>query len=232
MAMWWFGLICCHRFWRTSLPTTHISIHIWHLFLGTWYLWTRYLWVSVDQISMCICRPDIYGCLSTRYLWISGDQISMSICEILFLPEGKAVGNCLIVIPVLLNFPKSLLTTQIVFRPLGKAVGKLLIAIPVLSILSKSLFTIHKIVRPLGKAVANLLIAIPVLLIFRSQFLRFMEFYDLHQLLSTPIQSTSFAFPIHSTSNPHMLMTLVHGIIGIINNIIHYIIYNIIHSRI
>ena len=29
-----------------------------------------------------------------------------------------------------------------------------------------------------------------------------MEFYDLHELQSTPIQSTSFAFPIHSTSNP------------------------------
>ena len=27
-----------------------------------------------------------------------------------------------------------------------------------------------------------------------------MKFYDLHQLQSTPIQSTSFAFPIHSTS--------------------------------
>ena len=40
--------------------------------------------VSMDQVSMCICRPDIYGCLSTRYLWISGDQISMSICDSFF----------------------------------------------------------------------------------------------------------------------------------------------------
>ena len=40
--------------------------------------------VSMDQVSMCICRPDIYGCLSTRYLWMSGDQISMSICDFFF----------------------------------------------------------------------------------------------------------------------------------------------------
>ena len=67
---------CCliwhhHRLWRTSLPTTHIPIHIWHLFLDTWYLWTRYPCVSVDQIFMGVCRPDIYGCLVTRYPWVS-----------------------------------------------------------------------------------------------------------------------------------------------------------------
>ena len=67
--------------WRTSLPTTHIPIHIWHGYL-----------VSMDQVSMCICRPDIYGCLSTRYLWISGDQISMSICDF-FCQKGKQLVN-------------------------------------------------------------------------------------------------------------------------------------------
>ena len=52
---------CCliwhhhHRLWRTSLPTTHIPIHIWHLLLDTWYPC-----VSVDQIFMGFCRPDIY----------------------------------------------------------------------------------------------------------------------------------------------------------------------------
>ena len=90
---------CCliwhhHRLWRTSLPTTHIPIHIWHLSLDTWYLWTRYPCVSVDQIFMGVCRPDIYGYLVTRYLWVS---------VILFLPEGKAVAKLLIAIPVLLD---------------------------------------------------------------------------------------------------------------------------------
>ena len=55
---------CCliwhHRLWRTSLPTTHIPIHIWHLFLDT-----RYPCVSVDdQLFMGVCRPDIH-----EYLW-------------------------------------------------------------------------------------------------------------------------------------------------------------------
>ena len=48
------------------------------------YLSTRYLWVSVDQISMDIWWPDIY-----EYLWF------------FFLPEGKAVAKFLIAIPVL-----------------------------------------------------------------------------------------------------------------------------------
>ena len=60
--------------------------------------------VSMDQVSMCICRPDIYGCLSTRYLWICGDQISMSICDF-SLPEGKAVAEFGIAIPVLVFVP-------------------------------------------------------------------------------------------------------------------------------
>ena len=76
--------------------------------------------LSMDQVSMCICRPDIYGYLSTRYLWISGDQISMSICDF-FCQKGKQLLNCW------------------------------------------SLFL--------------------SLYFFRSHFLRFMEFYDLHQLL-------------------------------------------------
>ena len=118
--------------------------------------------VSMDQVSMCICRPDIYGCLSTRYLGISGDQISMSICDF-FLPEGKTVAIFLIAAPVLYFFPESLLTIHNLFRPLGKAVANFLIAIPVLLFLSESLLTIHNLFRPLGKAVAIFLIAIPVL---------------------------------------------------------------------
>ena len=72
--------------------------------------------------------------LSTRYLWVSVDQISMSICDLLFLPEGKAVGKLLIAIPVLLNLLKSFLTIHNLFLPLGKAVAIFLIAIHVLSI--------------------------------------------------------------------------------------------------
>ena len=48
------------------------------------------------QVSMCICRPDIYGFLSTRYLWVS--------VIFFFLPEGKAVAKCLIATPVLYFF--------------------------------------------------------------------------------------------------------------------------------
>ena len=121
---------CCliwhhHRLWRTSLPTTHIPIHIWHLFLDTWYLWTRYPCVSVDQIFMGVCRPDIYGYVVTRYPWVS---------VIFFLPEGKTVGNFLIAILVLVNLLKSLLTIHNPFWPLGKPVSNFLIAIPVLVI--------------------------------------------------------------------------------------------------
>ena len=42
-----------------------------HLFLRPIYL------VSMDQVSMGICGPDIYGYLWTRYLWVSVDQVSM-----------------------------------------------------------------------------------------------------------------------------------------------------------
>ena len=115
---------------------------------------------------MCICRPDIYGCLSTRYLWISGDQIAMSICDLFFLSEGKAVSKFLIAIPVLVNFLKSLFAIYNLFRPLGKPVSKLLIAIPVPVNCLKSPFAIHNLFRPLGKPVSKCLIAIPVLLNF------------------------------------------------------------------
>ena len=56
------------------------KVSLGQIFLVTWYLWTRYPWVSVDQISMGICGPDIY--------------------VYLFLPEGKAVAELLIAIPV------------------------------------------------------------------------------------------------------------------------------------
>ena len=58
--------------------------------------------------------------------------ISIFIFIFSFLPEGKAVAEFLIAIPVLLNFLKSLFTIHNLFRPLGKAVAKFLIAIPVL----------------------------------------------------------------------------------------------------
>ena len=96
-----------------SYPKTHIS---------------RFFWLPA------IYGPGIHGYLSTRYLWVSVDQISMGI---FFLPEGKTVADCLIVIPVLLNFPESLLTIHNLFRPEGKAVADLLIAIPVLLFISR-----------------------------------------------------------------------------------------------
>ena len=40
-----------------------------------------------------------------------------------FLPEGEAVAKLLIAIPVLLQFPESLLTIHNLFRPEGKAVA-------------------------------------------------------------------------------------------------------------
>ena len=107
------------------------------------YTHTYLTFVSGYQVSMCICRrPDIYGCLSTRYLWVS---------VIFFLPEGKAVGQFVIAIPVLLFFSKSLFTIHNLFLPLGKAVAIFLIAIPVLLIFSKSLFTIHGVLQSFSR---------------------------------------------------------------------------------
>ena len=85
---------------------------------------------------------------------------------IFVLPEGKAVGDFLIAILVLVFFLKSLLAIHNLFRPLGKPVSICLIAIPVLSIFLKSLFAIHNLFRALGKPVSKVLIAIPVLLNF------------------------------------------------------------------
>ena len=122
-----------------STSSIATATYLPHVYMDTWYLWTRYPCVSVDQIFMGVCRPDIYGCLVTRYLWVS---------VIFLLPEGKAVGIFLIAVPVLLIFLKSLLTIHNLFRPLGKPVSKFLIAIPVLVIFLKSLFTIHGVLRP------------------------------------------------------------------------------------
>ena len=153
MAMCWFDIIGCdeHLFLRPIYPYI-FDICFW--IPGIYgpgirvYLSTRYLWVSVDQISMDIWWPDIY-----EYLCF-------------FLSEGKAVGKFLIAILVLLNFLKSLLTIHNPFWPLGKPVSKFLIAIPVLVNFLKSLFAIYNLFLPLGKPVSKFLIAIPVLLNF------------------------------------------------------------------
>ena len=175
------------------------------------YTYTYLTFVSGYQVSMCICRrPDIYGCLSTRYLWMSGDQISMSICDLFFLPEGKAVGNFLIAILVLLIFLKSLLTIHNLFRPLGKPVSKFLIAIPVLVNFLKSLSAIHNLFRPLGKPVSNFLIAIPVLVILLKSL------FTIHGVLR-PSRTTIHSNPIHFIcfSNPlHLQSTLVPSFLG------------------
>ena len=72
-----------------SYPKTHISRFFWLPAIygpgSNVYLSTRYLWVSVDQISMDIWWPDIH-----EYLWYHS-----------FLPGGKAVANLLTAIPVL-----------------------------------------------------------------------------------------------------------------------------------
>ena len=54
------------------------------------------LFGSSDAIylDVSICRPDIYGYLSTRYLWISGDQISICICDFFFCQKGKQLLIC------------------------------------------------------------------------------------------------------------------------------------------
>mgnify|MGYP006129779497 CR=1 FL=1 len=152
--------------------------------------------VSMDQVSMCICRPDIYGCLSTRYLWVS--------VIFFFLPEGKAVSKFLIAIPVLVIFLKSLFAIHNLFRPLGKPVSKFLIAIPVLVNFLKSLFAIHNLFRALGKPVSKFLIAIPVLLNFLKSL------FTIHGVLrpsrttihSNPIHFICFSNPLHLQSTP------------------------------
>ena len=101
----------------TNISSYDPHTHTYLTFLSGYLVWTRYPCVSVDQISMCICRPDIYGylstrypcvsvdqifmgvcrpdiygCLSTRYLWIFGDQISMSICDSFFF--ARRASSC------------------------------------------------------------------------------------------------------------------------------------------
>ena len=75
--------------------------------------------------DICFWIPGIHVYLSTRYLWVSVDQISMSICDF-FLPEGKAVSKFLIAIPVLVIFLKSLLTTILVgsIKGIGNYTGE------------------------------------------------------------------------------------------------------------
>ena len=140
---------------------------------------TYLTFASGYQVSMCICRPDIYGFLSTRYLWVS--------VIFFFLSEGKAVGKFLIAILVLLIFLKSLLTIHNLFRPLGKPVSKLLIAIPVIVIFLKSLFAI------LGKPVSKFLIAIPVLVNFSKSLF---AIHNLFRALGKPVSKFLIAIPV------------------------------------
>ena len=105
MAIWpygdliWFDVIGCdeHLFLRPIYPYI-FDICFW--IAGIYGPGIHVIWF------MGVCRPDIYGYLVTRYLWVS---------VIIFLPEGKAVAKLLIVFPVLLNFPESLLTIRICF---------------------------------------------------------------------------------------------------------------------
>ena len=182
--------------------------------------------VSMDQVSMCICRPDIYGCLSTRYLWMSGDQISMSICDFFLLPEGKAVGKFLIAILVLSIFLKSLLTIHNLFRSLGKPVSIFLIAILVLLIFLKSLLTIHNLFRPLGKPVSKFLIAIPVLVNFSKSLF---AIYNLFRPLGKPVSKFLIAIPV--LLNFLKSLFTIHGVLRpsrttIHSNPIHFICFS------
>mgnify|MGYP000630077806 CR=1 FL=1 len=68
---------CCQLLFRPFLRPICPYIFVLAYFSG--YL------VSMDQVSMGICGPDIYGYLWTRYLWVSVDQISMD----------QGPGNCI-----------------------------------------------------------------------------------------------------------------------------------------
>ena len=116
------------------ISKTHISRFFWlPAIYGPGihgYLSTTYLWVSVDQISMDMWWPDIY-----EYLWSFCFARRESSCWIVdryscsfkyfnvtvddaffFLPGGNTVAIVLIAIPVLVNFPESLLTIHGVWR--------------------------------------------------------------------------------------------------------------------
>ena len=113
-----------------SYPKTHMYIHICS---------SRFFWLPG------IFGPGIHGYLSTRYLWVSVDQISMGI---LFLQDAKAVAKWLIAIPVFILFFQNHFWRFIIFLPEGKVVAKLLLVIPVLLFCPESLFTIHGVLRP------------------------------------------------------------------------------------
>ncbi len=83
-----------------SVILLHVScqLYIPHILRPIYPDFSGYL-LSMDQVSMGICRPDIYGYLWTRYLWV-----------FFFLPEGKAVADLLIAIPVPLISSESPLT--------------------------------------------------------------------------------------------------------------------------
>ena len=114
MSIWLYGYMVI---WFDLMSSVVTNISSYDPYTHTYLTFVSGYLVSMDQVSMCICRPDIYGCLSTRYLWMSGDQISMSICDFFLLPEGKAVSKLLIAIPVLSFFLKSLFTIHGVLRP-------------------------------------------------------------------------------------------------------------------
>ena len=81
------------KVWLTGWKSIHICFAIFFWLPAVYgpgihgYLWTRYLWVSVDQIYEDIWWPDIY-----EYLWL------------FLLPEAKAVANFLIASLVLYYF--------------------------------------------------------------------------------------------------------------------------------
>ena len=74
MAIWLYGYMV-GGFDMFSLVGTNISPYDPYIHTYLTYA-SRYL-VSMGQVSVGICGPDIYGYLWTRYLWVSMDQVSM-----------------------------------------------------------------------------------------------------------------------------------------------------------
>ena len=72
VSMIWLSICqCCQLLFRPFLRPIYPYIFVLTFFSG--YL------VPMDQISVGVCGPDIYGYLWTKYLWVSVDQVSMGI---------------------------------------------------------------------------------------------------------------------------------------------------------
>ena len=150
VSMIWLSICqCCqllfHPFLRPICP---------YIFVLTYFSGYR---VSMDQISMAFCGPDIHGYLWTRYLWLSVDQLPMGICGPGIYGPGTKVSRYQGT-----KVPRCLENFVRIYFAIAKTVAICLIAVPVPLFCSKGTFGDSWSFLGIAQALAELLIAIPV----------------------------------------------------------------------